>query len=558
VAPIPLAIMAIANAIALALRKPAACCQWLALRLLEGQTITKVLPTLAFDSHILHIVSHWQQQVMAVGGEDIDILLADSRYRLIQSICAKCVARTGGTNYVLKISQYIDRLVLNRFLGLPIFLAVMYGMFFVTIGIGGSLQNLLAKWGESYLITNLSQYFAQYHLSPLVMVIFVQGLGRGLMTTINFIPVLGALFFYMILLEESGYMARAAFVIDRLMRLLGLPGKAFVPMLIGFGCNVPAVLASRTLLQLRDRILTIMMSPFMSCGARLAIYALFTAAFFPKHGDLVVFALYCIGIIVAMLTGLLLRYTCLLGQPEPVLMELPAYQLPNIITAGRYASKRLVVFIVRAGKYIVPITMILGVLQSVSFAGVINDGSTDFPTILAVCGRALLPLFVPLGIGGDNWPAVIGLLSGVSAKEVIVGTLNTLYSQLASNHLAIGTVIAATVPTQVTQRLVYGTMYQYFVGPIGAFSYLLFVLLYFPCISTLVVMWRELNYRWALFSLFWSMLVAYGVAVIFYQLATFKQHMLMSFFWLSIIIVVMLLVVYLMRVVCVRDNQQNI
>jgi ferrous iron transport protein B len=330
-------------------------------------------------------------------------------------------------------------------------------------------------------------------------------------------------------------------------------------MIVGFGCNVPAVLAARTLENKRDRILTIMMSPFMSCGARLAIYAVFVAAFFPVGGQNIIFALYLIGIVAAMLTGLLLRKTFLQGEPAPLLMELPVYHMPHIKTLSLHAWQRLKGFVFRAGKLIIPICVLLGVLNSLTLSGAMNNGDGDVNSLLSWLGRAVTPIFAPMGIQQDNWPATVGLLTGVLAKEVVVGTLNALYSQLGhvadlqsagfsfwgglqaavssvSANLsqlgsALGNPLVSAAPMNDLSQSVYGVMYERFGGQLSAMAYLLFVLLYFPCVSTTAAMLRELHRGWVVFSVCWTTGLAYCVAVAFYQLVTVLQHPLTSLLW---------------------------
>lgn len=521
---------------------------WQALSLLEGGNFSAI-DCVDDQAMVSALLAKLRKKIVDQEGEDLDILLADARYNLVQNICAKCLVQQSFGYF--NITKQLDRIVLNRWLGLPIFLLIMYSLFVLTIELGGGIQDYLTQVSEFYILTNLGKLLEYYSFSPYLVVFVTQGFGRGLITTISFMPVLGVLFFYMALLEQSGYMSRAVFVVDRLMRCFGLPGKAFVPMIIGFSCNVPAILATRTLEQRRDRILAIMISPFMSCGARLAIYAVFTAAFFPNHGVLVVFSLYLIGIVIGMLTGLILRKTFLLGNPDPLIMEIPHYAMPNLVHALRYAVWRMWNFVIRAGKVIVPLCVILGILQSFSFSGDLNDGSIDFPSILSVFGRSLTPLFHPLGITANNWPAVIGLLSGISAKEVVVGTLNSMYAQLGAVH--VGSLIDQL---GYEHQRIYGVMYKYFDGRVGAFSYLLFVLLYFPCFSTIAVMLKELNVRWALFSLCWTTGIAYGVAVIFYQFATILQHPLSSVLWLGTIIMVSCCIIYVGKLLynSAKDN----
>jgi ferrous iron transport protein B len=349
------------------------------------------------------------------------------------------------------------------------------------------------------------------------------------------------MFFFLSLLEASGYMARAAFVVDKAMRALGLPGKSFVPMIVGFGCNVPAIMAARTLDSERDRLLTVLMSPFMSCSARLAIYAVFVAAFFPVGGQNVVFSLYLIGILMAVLTGFLLRKTLLRGQTSPLILELPAYHKPSLRRLWKDTSLRLRYFILRAGKLIIPVCVILGGLNALTIHGGISTGAAHSESVLSLLGQWLTPIFSPLGLQQDNWPATVGLLSGMLAKEVVVGSLNTLYAQMA--HLAHSTAtsfdfwgsmqtavwsipqnlaklgsafmnpILANTPVSDLSPSIYGVMYQHFDGQAGAYAYLLFILLYIPCVSTMAAIRQEASRRLMWFSIIWSFIVAYAVAV---------------------------------------------
>ncbi|OAI48475.1 ferrous iron transporter B [Gammaproteobacteria bacterium SCGC AG-212-F23] len=488
--------------------------------------------------------------------EDADILLADARYRYIDSVLATCVKKTKTQKF--SWTACIDTLVLNRFLAIPIFLLVMYTMFFFAINIGGAFQDFFDKSSETLFVSGVDAVLMQIHTPSWLISILANGIGKGINTTLTFIPVIGAMFFFLAFLEDSGYMARAAFVMDKGMRYLGLPGKSFVPMIVGFGCNVPAVLAARTLDNKRDRILTVMMSPFMSCGARLAIYAVFTAAFFAKGGQNIVFFLYLTGILLALLTGLLLRKTFLSGSPAPLIMELPPYHLPTLRALCLHAWQRLKNFVFRAGKLIVPLCIVLGMIHP----------------WLATVGEFVTPVFSPMGIHQDNWPATVGLVTGILAKEVVVGTLNSLYAQVGHLNLQVETfhfwdsmmaavasipanlshlgealanpVLAKAPLSSVTQG-VYGEMAQRFDGKVGAIAYLLFVLLYFPCVSTVAAMTRELNRGWAVFSVLWTTGVAYGVAVSFYQLATIVRHPLSSLMWMLGVMLVFLMIVFSMR-----------
>jgi ferrous iron transport protein B len=528
---------------------------WLAMRLLEDDVFAARL----VNTNIKAIVSPHQEHIRQTLSEDADILLADARYSFIREVIADSLIETSAKTKTW--TARIDSIVLNRALGIPIFLGVMYCMFLFAINVGGAFQDFFDISSDTIFVQGFGHLLASLGSPNWLNALLANGVGKGINTTVTFIPVIGAMFLFLAFLEDSGYMARAAFVVDRGMRALGLPGKSFVPMIVGFGCNVPAVMATRTLENKRDRILTVMMSPFMSCGARLAIYAVFTAAFFPVGGQNVVFALYLIGIAAAMLTGLLLRKTVLKGDPSPLVMELPSYHVPHVKTLFLHAWQRLRNFLFRAGKLIVPICVLIGVLAALNVDGSINTtGDGNANSMLSAVGRFFTPIFSPMGIHQDNWPATVGLVTGVLAKEVVVGTLNALYSQvghfatlqaagfsfwgglhdalisipqnLSQLGSSFGNPVLAQAPVHSLSQSVYGLMYERFDGQVGAIAYLLFVLLYFPCVSTTAAMLRELNRGWTIFSVLWTTGMAYGVAVGFYQTATFMQHPASSLAWI--------------------------
>jgi len=278
----------------------------------------------------------------------------------------------------------------------------------------------------------------------------------------TFIPIIGFLFLFLSVLEDSGYMARAAFVMDRFMRWIGLPGKSFIPLIVGFGCNVPAIMATHTLEHHRDRLLTIPMAPFMSCGARLPVYVLFAAAFFAEGAQNVVFGLYLIGIVVAVLTGLILKNTLLEGEATPFIMELPPYHVPTLKGILIHTWDRLKGFIFRAGRVIVPMVLVLNVLNSVGTDGSYGNENNN-NSVLAAVGRGIAPAFSPMGLTEENWPAAVGIFTGVLAKEAVVGTLNAAYSALATSdggsekapfNLREGLLAAfATIPTNLADAL---------------------------------------------------------------------------------------------------------
>jgi ferrous iron transport protein B len=524
-------------------------------RLLEDDAYARSFASAA----LLSQVKIQQAAIQQVLNEDADILLAETRYNYVQQLVQQCVSRS--KNVKVTWTSRLDNIVLNRVLGIPIFLGVMYLLFLFSINIGGAFQDFFDIGSQTIFVDGFAALLTQFGTPTWLTVLLANGIGKGINTTITFIPVIGAMFLFLALLEDSGYMARAAFVVDRFMRVLGLPGKAFVPMIVGFGCNVPAVMAARTLENKRDRIISIMMAPFMSCGARLAIYTVFATAFFPRGGQNVVFALYLIGIFMAMLTGFILRKTLLKGDSSPLVMELPSYHLPHTKTLLLHAWQRLKGFVFRAGKLIVPSCVLIGALNSLNLDGSINAGDGDIQSLLSHVGQWVTPIFTPMGIHTDNWPATVGLVTGILAKEVVIGTLNTLYSQVghlaaaggADFHFwaglqeawhsipenfsqlgnAFSNPILAKAPIHPVDQGVYGLMFQRFDGQIGAFAYLLFILLYFPCISTMAAMLRELHRGWAVFSAFWTTGVAYAVAVVFYQAATLSRHPASSSIWIA-------------------------
>lgn len=495
--------------------------------------------------------AYWQKMAgfsECLQAVESDILAADARYHAIHELTMGAQHRQSARRE--RLTARIDAIVLNRFLALPIFLGMMYAMFLFAINIGGAFQDFFDISTEALFVQTPAWLLAQVGAPEWLIALIADGAGKGVNTTLTFIPVIAAMFFFLSALEASGYMARAAFVVDRIMRWLGLPGKSFVPMIVGFGCNVPSIMAARTLENPRDRLLTILMSPFMSCSARLAIYAVFVAAFFPSGGQNVVFSLYIIGILMAVFTGMLLRNTHLQGASSPLILELPTYHRPSLRRLIKQTMHRLKFFLIRAGRLIVPICVFLGGLNSIMLP---LEGE---PSVLAYLGRCITPLFSPMGIQSDNWPATVGLLSGLLAKEVVIGTLNSLYSQLMhlqamhAEHFSLLSRLweaLCTIPENIGQlgqalinpvlasakqdplsQSVYGMMVDKFNSRSAAYAYLLFVLLYVPCVSTMAGIRQEASRRWMWFSIIWSTLLAYASAVVVYQLANFVQHPVQS------------------------------
>ena len=504
---------------------------------------------------------------------DLDILLADARYKTIHELVSETQKKAGDSNE--NFTARLDRIVLHRFWALPIFLLIMYAMFFFAINVGGAFQDFFDMSSEALFVQGSAWLLSLLHSPNWLVALIANGIGKGINTTLTFIPVIGSMFFFLALLETSGYMARAAFVVDKLMRMLGLPGKSFVPLIIGFGCNVPAIMAARTLETERERLLTILMTPYMSCSARLAIYAVFAASFFSSGGSVVVFSLYMLGILMAVLTGYILRKTSLAGKNSPLILELPAYHRPSLKRLCIEAANRLRFFVFRAGRLIIPVCVILSGLSVLTIDGSISSEAVSNNSILSLFGQWLTPFFSPLGLRQENWPATVGLLTGMLAKEVVIGSLNSLYAQMThidtitttsfnllhslqnalwsipSNFSELGQALlnpfAASASDEKLYHSVYGTMAKCFDGKAGAYAYLLFILLYIPCVSTMAAIRQEANNKLMWFSIIWSFLVAYSAAVLFYQLASFAVHPMQSISWTIIISLVMVTVYFLYK-----------
>lgn len=487
------------------------------------------------------------RQAETVAHLDPEIGAAQARYAFIDRALETAIIKRNNP-VTHSWTARIDKLVLNRVLGIPLFLVMMYVMFFFTIQVAGIFQECFDIASKAIFVDGMERALAGLSAPRWLVSVMAFGIGQGINITVSFIPVLAGMFLSLAFLEGSGYMSRTAFVMDKVMQWAGLPGKSFIPMIIGFGCNVPAVMAARTLESSRDRILTILMTPFMSCGARLAIYAVFVSAFFPKGGENIIFGLYMIGILVALITGLVLRTTVLRGEQSALMIELPPYRWPKATGLLKTVYHRLKHFLLKAGLIIIPLCTCIAILAPTPHRG---EGAN----MLEKVGRFLTPVFSPMGIQEDNWPATVGLVTGVLAKEVVVGTLSALYSQekhsiahtkparlqealesVYHNAFQIGAGVWHPLSmgdaNQTLEREVLGTMVMQFGSTAAAFSYLLFVLLYFPCVSVIGAIAKELNRSWALFAALWTTGIAYSVSVLFYQSAGFRDHPIASIGWI--------------------------
>jgi ferrous iron transport protein B len=554
---------------------------WLALKLLESDNNAQN----QCGALVLDTVEKWKTAIEERAGEEADIHIADSRFNHAHTLAQTVISEKGKVGKT--ITDKIDNFVLSPVFGVPFFLLVMYLMFMFTINFGGAFIDVFDGVAGAIFVDGFSEVLSAIGTPDFLRIILANGLGGGIQIVATFIPIITALYIFLSAIEDSGYMARAAFVMDRFMRSIGLPGKAFVPLIVGFGCNVPAVMATRTLENERERKLTILMNPFMSCGARLPVYALFVAAFFPENGQNLVFALYLIGITVAVLTGYLMKRTILSGESSGFMMELPPYHMPTLKGIMLRTWDRVRLFIRDAGQVIVIMVLVINVLSAIGSDGSINQENPN-DSVLAVISKTVTPIFAPMGISEDNWPAVLGIISGVLAKEVVVGTLDTLYTSLAREdagdtgpeqtfdfwqsindsfatvpenlsgltdmfadplQMNVGDIhsLEAAAEAQEVDNATFGAMVKRFDGQAGAFAYLLFILLYFPCVAVIGAIKREAGTQWAMFVALWTTVIAYITATSFYQISTFSQHALFSGLWLGGIVVLFIGLIYGLR-----------
>lgn len=460
-----------------------------ATKLVENDDIIK--NELELTEAEVDIISHIVEDMEKTLNNDKDAILADMRYDYIEKICSACVFKRGETKEYLR-SVKIDNFLTHRYLSIPIFLGIMLFVFWLTFGvIGGTISDLFAK-GIDAFIFSVGSFLEWIKISPIINAFIVNGVLAGVGSVLSFMPTILILFFFLSMLEDSGYMARVAFVMDKLLRKIGLSGRSFVPMLIGFGCSVPAIMATRTLPSHRDRKMTIMLVPFMSCSAKLPIYALFTSVFFKENQALVMTSLYLLGIVVGILVGLLLKGTIFKGEPVPFVMELPAYRLPSLKTVFLNMWEKAKDFIIKAFTIIFFASIIIWVLQSFDFSfNLVEDSSNS---VLAYLGKFIAPIFIPLGF--SDWRVATALVTGLTAKEAVVSTMTVLMKIGGSEDL----------------------LSNYFTTA-QAFSFLVFTLLYMPCVATLAAIKREMGGMYnAVLVMAFQTVIAWIVAFVIYNI----------------------------------------
>ena len=468
---------------------------WASIKLLEGDEVVQ---------QALHLPANVQQQLNAIVAEyenssdlgDRETLIADSRYQYIEKVISASVTR-GQQPGTLTLTEKIDKVVTHRFFAIPLFLCTMLVMFIITFGPFGSWLSDLVGEGIGLFGAWLGAALTNLGVSYVLVSLICDGIIAGVGGVLTFLPQIALLFLFLSFLEDSGYMSRAAFIMDRLLRRFGLSGKAFIPMLMGFGCSVPAIMGARTMENEKDRRMTILLVPFMSCSAKLPVYGLISAAFFGPWAGLVVFGLYVIGMAVGILSGLFFKKSLFVGEPAPFVLELPPYRLPSLGNMLTHVWQKVKGFLIKAGTLILLMSVILWLLQSFDFSlHMVEDASQS---MLGALGGFIAPIFAPLGFG--HWQAAVALLTGLIAKEMVVSSLSMFYGF---------SLTAAS--SQVAAAMVGFT-------PLSAFSMLVFILLYVPCVAAVSTLFKELGSpKWAWFSIFWQLGCAYVVSLLVYQL----------------------------------------
>ncbi len=476
--------------------------RWTAVKIVDDDTPTiESLGLTGGEAHLIaEIVSSLESR-----GMQRDMVIADQKYKFICRVCSRCVTRLKAPGE-LTLSDRIDAVLTNKYLALPLFIGILALVFYLTFGSLGAfltdqIDRLLTDVFSPWVAAGLHNLGASGWAISLVC----DGVITGVGSIVSFFPQILLLFFFLSILEDSGYMARAAFIMDKLFRGTGLSGRSFVPMLMGFGCSVPGILAARTLDNERDRRLTIILTPFMSCSAKMPVYALFIAAFFPGYHWILILSIYLLGLILAIVSAIILNHTILKGEHAPFVMELPPYRLPTAKTLWMHLYERIKDFAVRAGTILLAASIVVWFLRSFAFDGGFHLLAEDQmeQSILAAIGRWIAPLFLPLGFG--FWQAAVALLSGFIAKEAVVGTLGIL----------LGSATEAAIHTAL----------QGLFSPTAALSFLVFVLLYAPCVAAFSAMCREMHsLKWAVGAIGFQTAVAWLTSFVVYQFGTLIVH----------------------------------
>ena len=448
----------------------------------------KILEQLNLTENEKNLLEDISRQTEEETGLDRAAAIAQMRFAYIEDVCSESVIKPKESREHLR-SRKIDRFLTGKYTGIPAFVGIMAVVFWLTFNVIGAFLQGLLESGITALTDVVDHAMTAAHVNSVVHSLVIDGIFSGVGGVLSFLPIIVTLFFFLSLLEDSGYMARVAFIMDKLLRKLGLSGRSIVPMLVGFGCTVPGVMASRTLPSERDRKMTILLTPFMSCTAKLPIYAFFTAAFFPKRGALVMIGLYVFGIVMGILMALIFKKTAFKGEAVPFVMELPNYRLPGAKNVGHLLWDKAKDFLQRAFTVIFIATIVIWFLQNFDMG--LNMVSDSQNSILALVAGVLAPIFLPVGFG--DWRIVTALISGFMAKESVVSSLTVLFGSSAALQ---GTLTVA-----------------------GAAALLVFCLLYTPCVAAIASVKRELGGKWAAAMVFGQCLIAWVVAFVVYQIA---------------------------------------
>ena len=460
--------------------------RWAAMNVIEGNS--DIVARLALDENELELCEHSIVEMERETGLDRNAAIADMRYSFIESVCAETVKKPEESRE-RKRSRAIDNVLTHRIFALPIFVGIMLLVFYLTFEVIGAFLSDLLAMGIKALAGVTDAALTAYGINPVVHSLVIDGLFGGVGNVVSFLPIIVVLFFFLSMLEDTGYMARVAFVMDKLLRRIGLSGKSVVPMLIGFGCTVPAVMATRTLTSDRDRRMTVLLTPFMSCSAKIPIYSVFVAAFFPKYKALAMGGLYVFGILIGVLAALVFGKTLFRGNPIPFVMELPNYRMPSVRTTLQLMWDKAKDFLHRAFTVIFVASLVIWFLQT--FDTRINPVSDNSQSLLAALGGLLAPLFAPLGFA--DWRVCTSLIAGFMAKEAVVSTLGVLTG-------------SAALSTLFSVR--------------SAAAFLVFTLLYTPCVAAVAAIRRELDSVWKTFGVVvFQCLLAWGLGAAVYQIA---------------------------------------
>ena len=434
-------------------------------KLIEGDP--ELADRLELDENERELLEHCIVQMESESGLDRNAALADMRYSFIEGVVSKTVVKCHESREHAR-SVRMDRVLTGKYTAIPTFLAIMFLIFYLTFNVIGSALSDWLSLGIDALTGLVDRGLTAYGINPVVRSLVIDGIFAGVGSVLSFLPIIVTLFFFLSILEDTGYMARVAFVMDRPLRKLGLSGRSFVPMLIGFGCSVPAIMATRTVSSDRDRKMTILLTPYMSCSAKIPIYAVFAAAFFPQNRGLAMICLYALGIVMGIIVALILKSTAFRGQPVPFVMELPNYRMPSLKSVGLLLWEKAKDFLERAFTVIFMATVLIWFLQT--FDTRLNVVADSADSLLALIGQLIAPVFRPLGFA--DWRMVTALISGFTAKEAVVSTLAVLLgTNVANLSSALGSVF----------------------NPITAVSFLVFTLLYTPCVAAVATIRRELG-----------------------------------------------------------------